>query len=76
VLAALLAVLIMDVDLLMVRREKLVEMVEIGVQTEAIQQIVEMVVLLEEQFLDLITQSLAQLIPQQLKDCIYHNKYF
>lgn len=72
----LLADQITDVDLLMVRRGKLVEMVEIGGQMEVIQQTVEMVDLLEEQFLVLTILLTAQLIPQQLKDCIYHNKYF
>jgi hypothetical protein len=76
VLLALLAALIMDVGLLMVRRGKLVEMVEIGGQMEVIQQTVEMVDLLEEQFLVLTILLTAQLIPQQLKDCICHNKYF
>jgi hypothetical protein len=76
VLVALLVVLIMVVVLPMAQQEKLVVVVETGVLVVVIQQIVEMVGLQEEQFLDLITQSLVQLIPQQLKDCIYHNKYF
>ena len=72
----LLADQITDVDLLMVQREKLVEMVETGAQMEVTQQIVEMVDLLEEQFLDLIILLQVQLTPQQLKGYIYHNKYF
>jgi hypothetical protein len=66
----------MVVGLQMVLLEKLVEVVEIGVLVVVIQQIVEMVGLQEEQFLGPIILFLAQLIPQQLKDCIYHNKYF
>jgi hypothetical protein len=76
VLVVPLVVLIMVVVLPMAQQEKLVVVVETGVLVVVIQQIVEMVGLQEEQFLDLITQSLVQLIPQQLKDCIYHNKYF
>jgi hypothetical protein len=76
VLVVPLAVLIMVVGLPMVQQEKLVVVVEIGGLVVVIQQTVEMVGLQGEQFLGPIILFLAQLIPQQLKDCIYHNKYF
>jgi|LakMenEpi03Aug12_release.lakeMendotaPanAssembly.Ray.scaffolds.fasta_scaffold4357618_1 hypothetical protein len=65
----------MVVGLQMVLLEKLVEVVEIGVQVVEILQTVETEDLLEEQSQDLTILFRGQSIHQPLRDYTYHNKY-